>query len=117
MVVIVPVVAVLVVCTVIRVPATVAPFVAIEMLDIFTLMMMRVEVLTARRVLAVPSIVVIVVVINGSPEMGRAAVPGSSADKDSAGKPLRSVVAIRRAIVGRIVEVAVSAYGRGANLH
>ena len=93
------------------------PFVAIEMLDIFTLMMMRVEVLTARRVLAVPSIVVIVVVINVSPEMGRAAVPGSSADKDSAGKPLRSVVAIRRAIVGRIVEVAVRAYGRGANLH
>jgi hypothetical protein len=108
MVVIVPVVAVLVVCTVIRVSTAIALLVAVEVFDMLRVMM-SVEVFAARRILAMPAIVTIIVIIDVSPEMGRAAIPGPSADKDSAGKPLRSVVAIRRAIVGWIVEIAIGA--------
>jgi hypothetical protein len=84
MVVIVVVVAVLVRCAAIRVSTTVAPLIAIEVLDIFMLMTMRVVVLASRRILAVPPIVAIVAVIHVSPELGWPAVPGSCAHKDAA---------------------------------
>ena len=42
--------------------------------------------------------------------------PGSRADEDSAAKPFRAVVAIRRAGVRRIVVIAISASGRSVRI-
>ena len=41
--------------------------------------------------------------------------PGTGADEDASGKPLRSVIAIGSAIVGRDVIVAVGTLGRGSD--
>ncbi len=103
-------------CTKVGVTVAIAHLVAAEVLDVLWLMM-RVEVLAVLRILAVPPIMVIVVVIDVAPEMGGAVEPRSCADEDAARKPLRPVVAIWRAFIRRIVEIAVRADRRGSNLY
>jgi hypothetical protein len=44
------------------------------------------------------------------------AIPRAGADENSARKPIRPVVAVRRAGVGRVIIVAVLAYRRGPNV-
>ena len=101
----------------VRVSVAVTHFVAAEVLHMPSLIMMRVEMLAVRWIFAMPAVVVIVVVIDVSPEMRRTVVPGARADKDAAGEPLGPIVAIRRALVGRIVEIAIGAFGRRPNLY
>jgi hypothetical protein len=55
-------------------------------------------------------------VVNVTVESMGTVKPGSCADKDTAGKPVRAVIAIRSAIIWRIFEVPVGAYGLGANV-
>jgi hypothetical protein len=62
------VVAVLVRRAQVRMSMAVAHLIAIEVFDV-VLVMMRVEVLAPRRILAMPAIVAVVVVIDVSPEM------------------------------------------------
>jgi hypothetical protein len=45
----------------------------------------------------------------------RTVEPGADAEEDSAGKPLRAVVAVGSAVVGRDVVVAIGTDGRGPN--
>jgi hypothetical protein len=52
-----------------------------------------------------------------SPEAPAAVVPRSRAKKDAARKPLGPIVAIGRAIVGRVVEIAVWTLWGRANLY
>jgi hypothetical protein len=95
----------------VRVAVAVAPFVAFEVLNVIGAMMF-IEMLAAMRILAAPPIVTVEVVVNVPPEVFVAMEPGTRADEDASGKPLWAIVAIRRAIVGRIVEVAIRALGR-----
>ena len=76
--------AMLVRCTEVRVPMAVAHFVAAEMLFVPWLVVVRVEVLAARRIFAVPSIVAIVMVIHVAPEIEKPVKPWSRTDKHAA---------------------------------
>jgi hypothetical protein len=59
----------------------------------------------------------IVAVIDVSVEAVRTMEPGTGADKDPTNEPVGPVVAIRCAIIGRIVEVAVRAYWGNTDIH
>lgn len=65
--------------------------------------------LSTRRKRAVIAMAEIIVMIDVSIEMFRSVEPGSSADKDAARKPLRAIIAVRRAIVRRYFVVSVGA--------
>jgi hypothetical protein len=51
------------------------------------------------------------VVVDVAAEVLRAVEPGASTDEDAAGEPLRTVVAIRSAGIGRVIVIAVGAHG------
>jgi len=65
---------------------------------------------------AVITVMRVKAVVNVTVESMGTVKPGSCADKDTAGKPVRAVIAIRSAIIWRIFEVPVGAYGLGANV-
>jgi hypothetical protein len=65
-----------------------------------------------RRKPAVVSLAVIVVMINVSVKMFRPMEPGASPDEYAAREPLRSIIAIGRAIIGRNLIVSVRTHGR-----
>ena len=77
---------------------------------------MFVEVFAAMRVFAVIAVAAIVVPIDVAPKVAVTMEPGTRADKDAVCEPLGSVVAVRRAIVRRVIEVAVGALGRRTDL-
>ena len=54
-------------------------------------------------------------VIDMAGEVGRAVEPGASSNKHAANKPIGPVVAVRRAVVRRVVEVPIGAHGRHSN--
>jgi hypothetical protein len=99
----------------VRVAVAVAPFVAFEVLNVIGAMMF-IEMFAAMRILATPPIVTVEVVVDMSPEMLAAVKPWSRADEDASGKPLWAIVAVRGAIVGRIVEIAIGTFGRRSDL-
>ena len=69
------------------------------------------------RVLAVVAVVGVVSVVNVAVEVCRAVEPRASSDEDSAGEPLRAVVAVGGAAVGRGFVVAVGACGSDADAY
>ena len=77
---------------------------------------MLIKVFAAMRVFAVITVAAIVVPIDVTPEVAVATKPWTSAEKNAVWEPLRSVVAIRGAIVGRVIEVAVGTHGRWTDL-
>ena len=88
------------------VAATIADFVAMElrvrMLDCF---------FASGWHLAVVAVVDVEVVINVAAEVFSAVEPRAGSNEDTAGEPLRTVVAIGSAGVGRVVVIAVWAHG------
>lgn len=68
------------------------------------------------RIGAVVAVVRIEVFVDMTVEMVMTVVPGAGADKDSAGKPFRAIVAVGRAVVGWKRVVAVRADRRRANV-
>jgi hypothetical protein len=62
------------------------------------------------RVWALIAVVGIVAVIDVAVEAVRAVKPGAGSDKDSADEPVGPKVTVRRALIRRVVEVAVRAY-------
>ena len=69
------------------------------------------------RVLAVIAVFGMVGVVHIAVEVGGAVEPGASSDEDSAGEPLRAVVAVGGAAVGRGFVVAVGACGSDADAY
>ena len=69
----------------------------------------------ARRKATVVSLAVIVVMINVSVKMCRPMEPGTGPDEYATREPLRPVVAIGSAVIGRSLIVSVRAYGRRAD--
>jgi len=94
----------------------IAHFIASEALNMIGPMML-VEMLAAMWIIAVPSVVAIISVINVPPEAFAAAIPRPCTDEDTARKPFRPVVAVRGAIIGRIVEITVRAFGGRSDLY
>jgi hypothetical protein len=83
-------------------------FVCVEVIEsMFT-------VLREGAVIAVAGIEAIVYV---AVKAARSVEPGAGADEDAAGKPVRTVVAVRGAVIGSVVEIAVRAYRRCSNLN
>jgi hypothetical protein len=76
----------------------------------FITLEMRKRLRTASRHRAVISIVWIVAIVYVSIKSMRTMEPRACANKDSARKPVRSVVAIRSAIIRRVVEISIGAY-------
>ena len=76
---------------------------------------MLIKVFTATRVFTVITVATIVVPIDVTPEVAVATKPWTRAEKNAVREPLRSVVAIWGAIVGRVIEIAVRAHGRRTN--
>jgi hypothetical protein len=62
-------------------------------------------------------VVRIVAVINVTVEAVRPMKPGPGADENSASEPIRTVVPIGGAVIGRVIEVPVWAYWRRPNLN
>jgi hypothetical protein len=63
----------------------------------------------------VVSVVRIETVVDVSVETTRAMEPGASANKESADKPVRAVVAVRSAVVRFVIKVPIGAHGRDSN--
>ena len=57
------------------------------------------------------AIVRVIAVVDVAVKAARAVVPGTGSEKDSADKPVGTIVAVGRTVVGRVVEVAVGASG------
>src|ERR1700761_1748303 len=55
-------------------------------------------------------------IIDVAVEAVRAMEPGTGPNKNSAGKPVRPIVAVRSAVIRRIVEVSIWAYRRRSNV-
>ena len=94
---------VLAACIVASVPdiaAAVARFVAVEVVELLRSMFRQRTMVALTRVKAVVDMAV---------EAVRAVEPGAGSKKHPADKPVRSVVAIRRAVIGCVVKVAVGA--------
>lgn len=94
---------------------TIAHFIASEMVDVARLAMF-VVVLAAARVVTVKSVVAIEAIVDVTPEAFASVIPRAGADEDAARKPLGPVVSIRRAVIGWVIEVAIWAHGRRADL-
>jgi len=80
------------------VPMAVPHLIASEMLIVVRVVLLN-DVLAALRILAMVAIAPIVVIIYVTPEIAIPAVPWSSPDEHSTAKPLRTVIAIRSAII------------------
>jgi hypothetical protein len=65
---------------------------------------------------AVVAIMRVKTVIDVAMEAVRTVEPGTGSDEHSADKPVGAIVAVWGAIIGRVVEVAVGALGRHANV-
>jgi len=100
----------------VRAPMAVATLIASKILDSAWTAML-IEVLAPVWILASIPVVPIKVVIHVAPEPLATVVPGTGAYEDSAWKPLGSIVAVRRAIVWRVVEVPVGAHRWWSDLH
>lgn len=96
-------------------PVTVSHFIASEILEVSRPVVL-IEVLAAMRVFAVIAVATIVVPIDMTPKVAVTMKPWARTEKDAVREPFGSVVAIRGAIVGRVIEVAVWAHRRRANL-
>jgi hypothetical protein len=69
------------------------------------------------RVLAMIAMVGVVMGVDVPMEVRGAVEPGACSDEDSAGEPLRAVVAVRGAVIGRSFIVAVRACGSYADAY
>lgn len=98
------------------VAVAVAHLIAMEMLDAAALSAIPVFV-SATGVVASPSIVAVVVIIDMPPEAPGAAIPGASTDEDAAREPFGPVVTIGRAVIGRVIEITIRTHRRWSNLH
>jgi hypothetical protein len=89
------------------VAAAVSGFVAVEVVEHFLAMLRERSSVSVMRVVAV---------VDVTEEAMGAMEPGTGSDEDPVGKPVRTVIAIGGAIVGRVVEVAIRAYGGPSNV-
>ena len=87
----------------------VAHFVAFEVFDVVN---GSGGVLAAGGIWAVVSVVRMEMIVDVAVKTLRAVEPGANADEDAAVKPLRAVVAVRSAVVGWDVIIAVRTYWR-----
>jgi hypothetical protein len=69
------------------------------------------------RILTVIAVVRVVMSVDVAVEVGGAMEPGACSDEDAAGEPLRAVVTVRGAAVGRGFVVAVRACGSGTDAY
>ena len=96
------------------VTASIAHFVAFEVLNLIETLS-RFSFLATSRLGAVISMLRMETVIYVAVEAGRAVKPRASADEDAATKPLRAVVAVGGALVGRGVIVTIGTFRRGSD--
>jgi hypothetical protein len=94
------------------VPATVAHFVPAKVG-----VTMSYGVFSALRNMPVVAAVYVVAVVYVTMEAAWSMKPWPCADEDPAAKPLRPIVAIRCAGIGRVIIISVGAYRRRADLH
>lgn len=71
---------------------------------------------SATRQAAVVATAHVIAVVDRAAESTRAVEPGAGSDEDAVREPLRSVVAIRRALIRRVTVISIRAHGRGADL-
>ena len=84
--------------------------VAVEVIHVANVVVF-VRMLVPFRKMAVITVVRVVVVVNMAVEMFGAMEPRAGADKNSAAEPLGTVIAIRGALIGGIIEIAVRTDG------
>lgn len=99
----------------IRMPMTVAPLVAMEILNV-TRMAIGSEAFAALGVIAMVSVVTIEVIVDVSPEVPVTVEPWTCTDEDAACEPLGPVVAIGSAFIRRVVEITIGTDWRRSNL-
>src|SRR6185437_845463 len=87
--------------------------IAVEVMEVAVV----VKVLIVARIGSVIAVPRIKAVVHMAVEIAAAVVPGTGADKHAVREPLRTVVAVRSAAIGRIVVVTIGADGRGTNLY
>jgi hypothetical protein len=83
------------------VAAAIARFIGLEVIEALR---------TALRKGAVVAVMGIEAIVHVSVKAGMAMEPGTRTDKDSAHKPVRAVVAVGSAVIGRVVEISVRAH-------
>jgi hypothetical protein len=99
------------------VAATIAHFITAEIVYPASLVTV-VPMFASTGVIAAVSVVAIVAVVDVSPEAPSVAMkPGTCPDKEAAREPLGPVIAIGSAVIGRVVEVAIRAFGGRPNLY
>jgi hypothetical protein len=82
------------------VAVTVAGFITVEVVELLIATPRQRSVIAVTRIEAVVDVAV---------EAARAVEPGAGSDEDAVGKPVRPVIAVRRAVIRRIVKVSVGA--------
>lgn len=105
-----------VVMALIRVVVLRARFVSMEILY-GSVMMLPIPVLTVCREGAVVAVVRIVVAIHMAVKIVMTVKPWACSDEYAVAKPLRTVVAVRRTLVRRVVIVAIRTCGLRSNIH
>jgi len=98
------------------VAVSVAPIISSEALAAFVPIAF-VKSIAAVRIRAPVAIAPVVTPINVSPEMLATVVPGSGAEEDAIGEPLRAVVAVGSTFVRSVIEVSVRADGSRTDLY
>jgi hypothetical protein len=89
------------------VASAIACFVAVEVVELL---------LSASRQRSVVPVMRVKAVVNVAVKSARTMEPGTSSKKHPAYKPVRAVVAIRRAVIGSIVEVPIGANRRHSDV-
>jgi hypothetical protein len=97
------------------VTASIPHFVAFEVFDLIE-MLIRIGPLTTGWPGSVVAVLGMEVVIYVAMEACGTMKPGASANEEATGKPFWAVVAVRGAVVGRNVIVAVRAFGRDSDV-
>ena len=96
---------------------TIAHFVAVKILYVAAISVFVTPMFSTIWIAAAKSIVAVEMIIDMSPEVVWTVVPRSGANEDPVHKPLRSIVSVGCAVIGRVIEIAVRTDGRRADLH
>ena len=94
-------------------PAAVAHLVSMELVEVA----MVVEMFLVARVGAVVSMAPVKAIVHMAVEVMRAVVPGAGADEHAIREPFRTVVAVGRALLRRVVIVAIRTNWLRADIH
>lgn len=95
----------------------VASLVAVEILNAAAIPVLMTPMLSAIRITATVSVVTIEAIVDVSPEVLVTVIPRTGADEHPTREPFRPIVAVRRAFIRWVIEIAVRADGRRADLN